>query len=115
MVRKDVNQINITMSREKYMILQEAWKASQSDKKISGWILDSIIMMVEKDEFLKSYAPYLSKKMVDGNSIIIKDDKIGRLVEVTRHDERFWCDVDEGECCVHIHFAHALPELAKIK
>ena len=41
-------------------------------------------------------------------------DKLNKLVEVTYKDGKFWCDHDEKDCCTHIHFALALPELAKL-
>ena len=115
MVRNDVKQVNLSMSEEKFSKLENAWKKSDSDKSIPGWIMDSILMQLEKEDFLQTYAPFLSKKIVDGNSVVLRDDKLGRLVEVTYRKGKLWCDIDEDDCCPHVHFALCLPELAKLK
>ena len=82
---------------------------------LTQWVSDKLLMVIEKNDFLKDYAPFLSKIAVTENSVILRDEKLRRLVEVIYRNNRFWCDVDENECCVHIHFALALPELARIQ
>ncbi len=115
MVREGAQQINISMANKKHAILENSWKESGTEKTLSGWILETMLMESEKMGLMKSYAPFLSKKIVDGNSVVIRDEKLHRLVEVTYKDKKFWCDQDEKDCCVHIHFALTLPELAKLK
>ena len=115
MVREGTHQINISISDKKYQLLEKGWKASKTDKKMSGWMLDSTLMQLEKEDFLQIYAPYLEKITVNDNSIIIRDEKLRRIVEVSYKNKKFWCDVDEKDSCQHVHFALALPELAKLK
>lgn len=115
MVRDGTHQINISISDKKFQLLQKGWKTAKSDKKLSGWILESILIQLEKEEFLQIYAPFIEKITVNDNSIIMRDEKLKRIVEVSYRNKKFWCDVDEKDCCVHIHFALALPELAKLK
>ena len=115
MVREGAKQINISTSPEKYHMLEDSWTESGSEKTLSGWILETMMMEFEKKGLMKSYAPFLSKKSVDGNSVVIRDEKLHRLVEVTYRNKKFWCDQDEKDCCIHVHFALTLPELAKLK
>ncbi len=67
-----------------------------------------------ESDLLKRYAPFLSKIAVNENSVIIRDEKLQRL-EIIYRDNKFWCDVDEEDCCVHVHFALALPELTELR
>ena len=115
MVRDDVKQVNISMSEEKFSKLETAWKKSDSEKAMPGWIMDSILMQLEKEEFVQTYVPFLSKKVVDGNSVVLTDEKLDRLVEITYRNGKLWCQVDDTDCCPHVHFALCLPELAKLR
>ena len=106
---------NITVTSEVYDRVAKIYRKEKSDKSLTRWVSDKLLMVLEKDEFLKGYAPFLSKITVTGNSVIMRDEKLQRLVEVIYRDNKFWCDADEKECCVHVHFALALPELAELK
>ncbi len=106
---------NLTVTAEIYDRLAKIYKKEKTDKSLTQWISEKLLMVLEKDEFLKNYAPFLSKIAVNESSVILRDEKIQRLVEIIYRDNKFWCDVDEEECCVHVHFALALPELAELK
>lgn len=106
---------NLTVTSEVYDRVAKLYKKDKSDKSLTQWISSKLLMILEKDEFLKSYAPFLSKVAIDGNSVVLRDEKLKRLVEITYRDNKFWCDVDEKDCCVHVHFALALPELAELR
>ena len=107
---------SLTILNEIYDKVKDRYELEVPDGDISliKWFSSFTLLNLEKDEFLKTYAPFLSKKSIDGNSVIMKDDKLNKLVEVTYKDGKFWCDHDEKDCCTHIHFALALPELAKL-
>lgn len=106
---------NLTVTSEIYDRIAKIYKKEKTDKSLTQWISDKLLMVLEKDEFLKSYAPFLSKIAVNENSVILRDEKLQRLVEIIYRNNKFWCDVDEKECCVHVHFALALPELVELK
>ena len=105
---------NLTVNAEIYDRIARIYKKEKTDKSLTQWVSDILLMALEKDNFLKSYAPFLSKITVSGNSVVIRDEKLQRLVEVIYRDNKLWCDVDDEECCVHVHFALALPELAEL-
>jgi hypothetical protein len=106
---------NLTVTAEIYERVSKIYKKEKTDKSLTQWISDKLLMVLEKDEFLKSYAPFLSKIAVNENSVILRDEKLQRLVEIIYRNNKFWCDVDEKECCAHVHFALALPELVKLR
>lgn len=119
MVRPETKQISISMKPEVYDTIQAAYEESKEysrAKTASGWMLETILYQIMKEkEFLKEHFPNLSKKAVDGNSLIIRDSEINSLVEVTYRKGKLWCDTDEKFDCPHIHFALTLPELSKLK
>lgn len=106
---------NLTVTSEIYERVAKIYKKEKTDKSLTQWVSDKLLLSLEKDDFLKSYAPFLSKIAINQNSVILRDEKLQRLVEIIYRDNKFWCDVDEKECCVHVHFALALPELAELK
>ena len=112
MVREGTHQINISITEEKYKIFEKGYKESKSPKKMPAWILDTMLMDIEKSKLLKEYAPYIEKISVE-DTVVLRDSKLKRIVEVSY--KKFWCDVCQEQSCPHIHFALTLPELAKLK
>ena len=58
-------------------------------------------------------APFM-QKAPQGNSIMIKDNKIGRLVEVQVHGKELVCLYCKKNDCVHVGFAYAIPEVYRV-
>ena len=106
---------NITVKTEVYDIIAKFYNKEKSDKSFTQWISEKLIMIMEKDEFLKFYAPHLKKIAIQDSSVILRDDELKRLIEVVYRDNKFWCDIDKKECCIHIQFVLALPDIVKFK
>jgi len=102
------------------MVRQQIYEKIQKkaeEKKITlvDYVNDMLLLNVEKDDFLKEYAPFLNKIAVDGDTVILRDEKLKKIVEIIYKNNEFSCSVHEENDCIHIHFALALPEIAKIK
>ena len=69
---------------------------------------------IERDKFLRSYAPSLSKVGYEDDILFIRDTKLGKTAEIYLRDRSLYRNVCESEDCVHIHHALALPEVAKL-
>lgn len=106
---------NITVKTEVYDSIAKFYNKEKSDKSFTQWISEKLIMMMEKEEFLKFYAPHLKKIAIQDNSVILRDGKLKRLIEVVYSDNKFWCDIDKKECCIHIQFVLGLPDIVKFK
>ncbi len=90
-------------------------KAGQVDNKsFSRYINDLIMESIEADENLSLQAPFMQKIGLEDNSIMIKDNKIGRIVEVQVHGKDLVCMLDERKDCVHVGYAYALPEVYRV-
>jgi len=77
--------------------------------------INSVLMeAIERDKFLQSYAPSLSKVGFEEDTLFIRDAKLDKTAEIYLRDRSLYCNVCESKDCVHIHYALALPEVAKL-
>lgn len=83
-------------------------------KSFSRYVNDIILERIEADENLALQAPFMQKIGMQDNSIMIKDNKIGRIVEVQVHGKDLVCMLDEKKDCVHVGFSMAIPEVYRI-
>ena len=99
------------------------WEAVESSGLVknpitfSAWVSQTILDVVGKDKFLKTYAPNLSLASPPSpESLIIRDKsaKGERLAEITIRNRKIWCSLDNSEDCDHIHFALAIPEFGRL-
>ena len=77
--------------------------------------INTVLMeAIDRDKFLRSYAPSLSKVGYEDYILFIRDTKLGKTAEIYLCDPSLYCNDCESEDCVHIHYALALPEVAKL-
>ena len=70
--------------------------------------------ILEKDEFLKHYAPFLSEDGCSRDTIYIKDFKENKTAEIHFNNNRLYCSLCESFTCFHIQFVMAIPRVAKL-
>ena len=105
---------NVAIMESIYELIKK--KAEQKGQPIVQYVNEVLLMNIEKDDFLKTYAPYLSLAGHYENTLLIHDDKLQRNAEIIMRDGKLYCTLHEGEdTCIHIAFALALPEIAKLK
>lgn len=78
------------------------------------YINSVLVDAIERDRFLQSYAPYLSKIGYQDNILFIRDAKANKTAEVYLKDRTLYCGLCESKDCNHIHYAFALPEISKM-
>ena len=93
---------------------KEKVKAEKLTKSFSKYVNDLIVETIEADENLSLTAPFMQKIGMEGNSIMIKDNKIGRIVEVQVHGKDLICMLDERKDCMHVGYAYAIPEVYRV-
>jgi hypothetical protein len=112
MPRSNGRQINLTMAKATHDIIRQAWEKESEDKKLSSWVLEVILQAIEKDKWLKKYAPHLSYVGTDQNGILLRDRHLkDSIVEVTLLDNRLWCQICKEKNCMHVYFTMGRPEL----
>jgi len=70
---------------------------------------------IEKQAFLRRYAPHLSVHKIEKNSISLIDEHIGKIVKVELRDCRFWCSEDRPKSCMHIFYVIGHPKVGQLE
>ena len=104
--------ITVEIFKETY----DAMKVIATTKRWSAKDYINTVLMeaIERDKFLQSYAPSLSKVGYEDDILFIRDIKLGKTAEIYLRDRSLYCNICECKDCVHIHYALALPEVAKL-
>jgi hypothetical protein len=104
--------ITVEIFKETY----DAMKARAEKKRwnTKDYINTVLVESIERDRFLQSYAPSLSKIGYEGNILFIRDAKRNKTAEIYLRDRALYCNLCDEKDCVHIHYALALPEAAKL-
>lgn len=106
-----ITQLAHDKARQRY---NQKVKSEKITKSFSKYVNDLIIETVEADESLSLSAPFMQKIGLQDNSIMIKDNKIGRIAEVQVHGKDLICMLDERKDCVHVGYAYAIPEVYRL-
>ena len=115
MPREGVKQINITMAKKTHDKIRKAWELEETDKKLSSWVLDTLLLYAEKETWLRNYAPHLVFVGIDKNGILLRDSHLkDSIVEVKLLDNRLWCQQCNEKNCMHIFYAIGLQQIAKV-
>ena len=96
-----------TYDAMKFIATRRRWSAKD-------YINTVLMEAIERDKFLNSYAPTLSRVGYQDNILFIRDAKLGKTAEIFLRDRSLYCNVCKSKDCVHIHYALALPEAAKL-
>jgi len=81
-----------------------------------GYVNDLLLSVIEKDEFLRIFAPAISVIDIYKDTIYLKENKKGRAetIEVYLKNNELYCSKDNTDNCIHIKYAFAIPEIAKL-
>ena len=94
--------------------VKEQKEAGKPRKIPLGALIEDLIWPVlESDELLRKYGPYLSELSVDDDKILLRDNRINEIVELTFRNDVLYCGHDHSDNCVHIGFAWSIPKVYK--
>lgn len=99
--------------------LREKWKRERErnpfvNEHFGGFVNELLHDILEKDEFLKHYAPFLSEEGCTRDTLYIKDYKENKVTEIHFNDNKLYCNLCTSFDCFHIQFAMATPRVAKL-
>lgn len=104
--------ITVEIFKETYDVMKAT--ASKRRWNTKDYINTVLTEAIERDKFLQTYAPFLSKIGFEENILFVRDSKLGKTAEVYLRDRTLYCNVCDSKDCLHIHYALALPETAKL-
>jgi len=102
----------IAIDEALYKRLKE--RAAQKRIDLQSYANNVLEMNLTKDEFLKMYAPHLSRRDIIDNCLIIWDDMRRKTAEVWLREQNLFCELCQQDDCIHVHFALAIPEVGKL-
>jgi|SRR3989304_1841342 len=103
---------SVNVAEEVYQKLRE--RAKHEKKSIAAYATQILASVMEADERLSRYAPFIEVIGFEGNSVILRDHKLDRIVEVYLHEKELSCYYDGSKDCLHVAFCHALPQVRKV-
>ncbi len=94
--------------------VEERKRNPYTNEHFGGFVNELLHDLLEKDEFLRHYAPFLSEEGCTRDTLYIKDFKENKTVEIHLHDGKLYCSLCQSFSCFHIQFAIATPRVAKL-
>lgn len=108
---------SITVSENVYRRFFDAYAKNKKELEFkgitsfSGYLTSIMEEMMKRYEAIGLHVPFMEKILIDHNSVIIKDNKKNRIVEISLRNNELQCLLDDRNDCVHVGFVYSLPEL----
>jgi|SRR5579875_1296438 len=94
--------------------LRQVKSGKLDGKSFSRYVNDLIMDRIEADEALSRVAPFMQKVGLQDSSILLRDNKLGRMVEVQIKGKELICFQCQKNDCVHVGFSYAIPEVYRV-
>lgn len=120
-VRKKKHPLNI--SDEAYL----AGKKVSEDKQMTlyDFVNESVLSSVNREQFVKMYAPYISEEHVTENVVFLNDTKLNKIAVVRLREfpdtdlensgYYGYCETCDSDCCIHVRTSLASGSLSRLK
>lgn len=80
----------------------------------SGYLTSILEELMERDEIFAKHGPFLEELAIEGNTIVLWDNRLDRSAEVVLQEKGLYCRSDERNDCVHVGFAYSIPRFYPI-
>lgn len=110
----------VTLRVKVVKALREKWKKELeknpfANEHFGGFVNELLYDIIEKDEFLKNYAPFLSEEGCTKDILYIKDYKENKTAQIKlKGDNKLSCSLCKSYSCFHIQFAMATSKISKL-
>ncbi len=111
---------SITVSQAVYDRFYKRYQTHKKDLELkgissfTGYITSILEELMMKEEIFARYAPFIQEFGVQGDTVILWDNKVNRSVEVVLKDKELYCRFDERSDCVHVGYAYSIPQVYSI-
>ena len=105
--RKSLSVLNVV-----YEKLRVSYESEKSEKSFVKWVSDYLLVNLEKDEFVRRYAPFIHRIGFEDNVLYLRDSKKKQIIEIRLKDGKLQSSEEDP---IYLQFAMALPELARLK
>ncbi len=105
------NRKLVSIGEEVLDKLSVLWEKSDPKPTFAEWVNGYLLVSLEKDEFLRKYAPNISKIGITDNVLTRKDSKKKKYIEIRMVNGKLTSNDNDP---IYLQFAWALPELVKL-
>lgn len=107
---KEVVTVNI------YRKIYEEYKdkATAERYEIKEYLNELLEQMLEKEQFIKQIAPYLSIDSYQDDRLVLKDMKERKVIDVYLKGSELQCEFHNSTDCIHTKYVWSRPELGQI-
>ncbi len=108
---------SITIPETVYDRFQDAYTGNKAElavrgiRSLSGYLTHMLEDVMRLDEAVAEYTPRMKKVSVDDGRAVLLDRHENRIAEVVVRDGLLYCQLCEVGNCLHVGFAHSLPEV----
>lgn len=106
------NRHNLSVEALVYDKAQSKYKTENPQISFVQWVSNYLLMNLERDDFMRQYAPFIAKIGIQENTLFLKDTKKDKIIEVRLVNNKLQCTDDDP---IYLQYAIALPELARLK
>lgn len=111
---------SITVSESVYDRFNEVYQASKQEllmkgvNSFSGYVTFMLEELMAKDKTFARYAPKFEKISVDEDRVIVRDNIINRIAEISITKGELYCCLCDKKDCVHIGFVFSLSDVYEL-
>ena len=92
---------------------KEELQRKKNINSFSSYVSNILGEVIERNEILIRYAPFMSEIGIYENRILIDDKKKDAFFEVVHKNKELFCRGCEKNDCVHVGFAYSIPLVNK--
>lgn len=109
-VRNEVKQ------RLKQKLAEEQASGRHKGVTLNTYLNLLLLEVLEQDDYLKKYGPFLSWIGVHENLLLVHDYALQKTIDVEVHDDKkiLYCREHRSSDCVHVGFCFAIPDVYKV-
>ena len=109
----------VTVREERLSELDVLYKRDRKrpkNQEFGGWFDNLLLQYVEFQKELEEYGPFLEYIGTTENTVHLYDHRIRKSVDVYINGKKkqLECESDETDCCAHVGFCFAIPEVYKV-
>lgn len=101
----------ITVDIEKIVYEKISKQAEKNGTSVRKLVNETLLMILEKDEFLSRFAPSISKIGIQDNVMYLRDSRKDKVIEIRMKDGKLQCNDNDP---IYLQYALALLEIVRL-
>jgi len=103
---------------DKFFNVYQANKENMYSKGVNsfaGYLTYMLEEMMKKDETFAKFSPVIEQISIDPDRVLLKDNKMNRVIEIKFVQNRLECMFCESKECRHVGYCASIPQVCEIQ